>query len=356
MKKIVIFLILMVGISLCIPGICMATSGSASNESTLRTAIENATTGDTVTLTDNIVVTAPIKIRGKEITIDGNGHTISANNTWANGTGGDQSLITVIGDAKVTLKNLNLRDSKKYGVQAYDGGYVILNGVNAVNNLYGGVLANGGTVEIIDLTLGKNGEKDNVGIEVGKQNEDYEDPKIIMNGKLSSNQSKNVIWIAQNDDLDNFSVENKDDTQYKLITTDGQILVVNQANEVVYASNKSDKQVTIIDDDGVEMVIVTIKYDGKIKEMVLEKGKTINGLDLEDVKNAIDGMKFVNFLNADGTVFDEETIITENIELTAVYEEEEKDDTVKTGVDNTDVLIAVALAVISLAGLAIIRK
>ena len=61
---------------------------------------------------------------------------------------------------QLTLKDIDLNNGPKYGVQSYDGATVILNDVSITGFRYGGVLANGGTVEVIDLHLGFNGTND----------------------------------------------------------------------------------------------------------------------------------------------------------------------------------------------------
>lgn len=116
----------------------------------------------------------------------------------------------------------------------------------------------------------------------------------------------------------------------------------------------------------------------------LEEGKTLEDLDLSDVKE-VEGKNFVKFVVAGTTTeFDETKAITEDIALSAVYEDkvvtpeekpdkedtkteepsketeekeeaEEKDDTPKTGVIDVTVY-AVLTATIAVAGIAVARK
>ena len=82
-------------------------------------------------------------------------------------TGPNKTLISASVGSNVTLENLKLTSSPKYGAQAYNGGTLVLNNVDIRGCNFGGVLDNGGVVEIIDLTLGFNGTTTN-GIEMGK--------------------------------------------------------------------------------------------------------------------------------------------------------------------------------------------
>src|SRR5699024_860215 len=98
------------------------------DENSLRSAVESADSGATITLSDNITVTQPIVI-AKELTINGNGHTVTGDSSWTS-TSGNQTMFTAqLGSAKLRLQNINLKNGPKYGVQAYDGGTVILEGV-----------------------------------------------------------------------------------------------------------------------------------------------------------------------------------------------------------------------------------
>ena len=351
LKKIVFFLIIVTAL-LLVPSICKATDYTVSDEDTFRSTVESAVTGDVVKLTKDIVLTSPITITDKIITIDGNGHSISADDTWASGTQGNQSLITVSTGGNVTLKNLTLKNSKKYGVQAFDTGYVILDGVTLTNNKYGGALVNGGNLEIVDVTLGRNGEDDNVGIEISRGESAQRDPVVIMNGTLASSESENVFWIAQNDNLEKFTVENTEDSEYKLLSNGNQIFVADENNQILYASNESEKEIEISPDESIESAIITIEYDGETTQFAVNKGDKLSSLDLTEIK--------------DGVVFSENTPINEDILLVAVYKdtpkeevkepEKELDKSDKNGLENTEVVIATAMAIVALIGLVELKK
>ena len=94
------------------------------DEESLLSAIASADSGATISVQNNITVTKPIVI-AKELTIDGNGYTIVGSTEWTS-TSGNQTMFTAqLGDAKLTLKDIDLNNGPKYGVQSYDGATVI---------------------------------------------------------------------------------------------------------------------------------------------------------------------------------------------------------------------------------------
>ena len=61
---------------------------------------------------------------------------------------------------------------------------------------YGGVLVNGGNVEVRDLHLGYNGTDKNNGIEIDKGAAATNNPTLTMNGTLTSDETENVVRPA----------------------------------------------------------------------------------------------------------------------------------------------------------------
>lgn len=340
---------------LLIPGICKADNGKITTEETLKAAIQSANTASettTITLDDNIVLKEHIGITGKVI-IEGNGHTISADlNGWTGGDEGDQSLITATGSsANVTLKNLKLTNSKKYGAQSYGGATLTLDGVTVENCKFGGILANGGTVVVKNLTLGYNGETANNGIEIS--NKTANTPKLVMDGKLQSSQTENVIWIATNDGetFTTYEVENTENTTDKVYTHNGQVVVTDENNNVIFESNKNeDVTATINGESAPAIYYVTINYNGNTKKVAVEEGKTLaESINLDTIKNAVDGKTFVNFVLADGTIYDENAKVTSDLELTAQY----KDVVASENNPNTSDKILIYVSLVAISGLAL---
>ena len=210
--KMMILFISIFAILFAIPMVSNAAeTETATDESTLRSAIENVNDGGTVEIQNNITVTGPIVIQ-KELTIDGNGYTIAGSTEWTS-TSGNQTMFTAqFAAGKLTLKDIDLNNGPKYGVQAYDGATVILDNVSITGFRYGGVLVNGGNVEVRDLHLGTNGTGANNGIEIDKGAAATNNPTLTMNGTLTSDSTENVVRPAENGNLTDFTITNTEST------------------------------------------------------------------------------------------------------------------------------------------------
>lgn len=257
-KSILLFMILLSSLILG-STFCNAATVTANNEETLISAINNAANGDIIELTENIVLTKPIEITGKSITINGNGHTVTRNATNWSPNGSNGSLITAGAEGtKLSLVNITLSGAQKYGVQSYNGAYVVLNGVTLSDNGFGGVLVNAGTLEVKNVVLHKNGQTSNNGIEIAKGNgitTQDNHPVLIMNGTLSSSEKENVIYIAINDQLSTFEVKNTDSSTNKVFIKDNKVVVTDAQNNIIFESNAAPN-ITIAGSDYVENVVV----------------------------------------------------------------------------------------------------
>ena len=239
-------LIILLAVSfIIIPNISNATERTANDESTLSSAIASATDGDVINLSQDITITAPIEVAGKSITINGNNHSIIAGYT---GTSGNKTILSAVSTGSVIkLKNITLKNSPKYGVQAYDGGKVILNQVTLSNNAYGGVLVNGGVVEVINVSL--IGNKTGIEISKSKNITSNNEPTLIMNGKLTSDTADNVIYLANdpNDNTSKFIIENTDNTENKILASGNKVVVTDVNNNILYTSNETSKTIDVED-------------------------------------------------------------------------------------------------------------
>ena len=122
--KLIVFFTIIIGSLLIIPNLSNAAT-TVTDETSLNEAVNSADSGATITLQNDITVTKPIVIQ-KELTIDGNGHSVVGDNSWTS-TSGNQTMFTAqLSDGKLTLKNIKLKNGPKYGVQSYDGATVIL--------------------------------------------------------------------------------------------------------------------------------------------------------------------------------------------------------------------------------------
>ena len=341
--KFIIFLIAVFAISFFIPNFTKAAT-PVTDESSLLSAISSVGDGETITLQNNITVTAPIVIQ-KQVTIDGNGYTITGSSDWTS-TSGNQTMFTAqLAAGKLTLKNVNLQNGPKYGIQSYDGATVVLNNVSVTGFKYGGVLANGGNVEIIDLHLGYNGTTSNNGIEIAKGAAATNNPTLTMNGTLTSDSTENVVRIAENDSLTEFTITNTPNTTNKISLTDDSIVLTDKFNNVIAETAVPDK---VTGNAGDKKVIVTVIVNEQEIKFTANEGTMITAdlvsshIVLED-NQQIDGyyadanytteFNFNDPLNADTTIYAKISIV-EAIVPETKPETEEKDETPKTGVEN----------------------
>lgn len=367
MKKIInliIILFLAFAMLLILPNICKA--ATATNEETLNNAIQSAESGSTIEIQNNITLTKPITVT-KEITIDGNGYTIAGSTEWTS-TSGNQTMFTASSsNAKLTLKDIDLNNGPKYGVQAYEAGKVILNNVGITGFKYGGILVNGGYVEIIDLHLGYNGTVANNGIEIDQGTSVKNTPTLVMNGTLTSDSTENVIRPAENGYLTEFIISNTESTLNKVVIA-GDKVVLTDENDKVISETTIPEKVTPNVDESAKKVIITLINGEKTNRITVNEGETITKEQLDEYITIEEGYEVVGYFTDKDyknefdfkTKLDKDIIIyvkIEKIEETVpeTNPEQEKDDVPKTGVENYFSL-AILSIIISTAGIIYIRK
>ena len=383
--KMALFFLVLVAVLLFVPSISKAAEITADPEepdtADLVAVVNGAEDGSTITLAGDYEISNVIELRNKSITIDGDGHTISGNWDAINALQqSNKSLIVAAENCTITLVDVNLTVSPKYGAQAYNGGKLILDGVDIRNCDYGGVLNNGGIVEIRSLNLGRNGNPSNNGIEIGKGSSlaDVEiEPVLIMSGTLTSDQTENVIYIASNDELTTFEVKNELATTSDRLYVDGnKVIVTDKDNFVKFESNESDRvepttgeeyipnPVVTLDIMGMEPVVFETKIGTVFTKEALEAKVDLTGTNLQidgffidkEYKTAFD---FRGKVNGNITIYvklveagptEEPTDPSEDVK-----DEGEKDDTPKTGV-STYIGIATFAVIASLATIVVIKK
>lgn len=367
-KKIKIMLILtltMLAI-FCIPYISnAATTETATDEDSLNTAIQNVDDGGTVEIQNNITVTKPIVVQ-KKITIDGNGYTISGSTDWTS-TSGNQTMFTAqFAAGNLTLKDINLNNGPKYGIQSYDGATVILNNVSITGFRYGGVLANGGNVEIIDLHLGYNGTDANNGIEIDKGASATNNPTLTMNGTLTSDYTENVVRPAENGYLTEFTVTNTENTTNKVVIAGDKVVLTDENNNVISESSIPDSATANTDNP---KVIVTLIAGENTNKITVDEGSKITEDLLKSHITLEDNYEITGFFTDEGytnafdfnSTLDTDTTIYAKISAIEVEEpentvpEEEKDDVPKTGVQSY-IGIAVLAILFATSTIAYMRK
>ncbi len=349
-----------------------AETENATDESSLISAIQNVDDGGTVEIQNNITVTQPIVIQ-KTLTIDGNGYTISGSTDWTS-TSGNQTMFTAqFAAGKLTLKDINLNNGPKYGVQSYDGATVILNNVSITGFRYGGVLANGGNVEIIDLHLGYNGTNANNGIEIDKGSAATNNPALTMNGTLTSDSNENVVRVADNGYLTEFTITNTESTENKVVIAGDKVVLTDENNNVISETTVPE---TITPNTDAEAIVITLIHGEKTEKIATEKGTTITEVFLKEYITVEDGYEIDGFFTDDkytdkfdfSKALDTDTTIYAKISkiendsnnndnnTEETKPEEDKDDIPKTGEENYlgIAILLVLFSSISIMGL--IRK
>ena len=365
--KIVLFLTLIMLALLCIPVVSNAASTEiATDEESLITAIQNVDDGGTVEIQNNITVTKPIVIQ-KTLTIDGNGYTVAGSTDWTS-TSGNQTMFTAqFAAGKLTLKDINLNNGPKYGVQAYDGGTVILNNVSIVGFRYGGVLVNGGNVEVIDLHLGFNGTDTNNGIEIDKGASATNNPTLTMNGTLTSDVNENVVRPATNGNLTDFTITNTESTTNKVVIAGDKVVFTDKNNNVISETAIPESANPSTNDPKVVVTLIRGETSNKI---IVDKGATVTEDLLKSHIEVPDGYEIDGFftdesytnafdfntkLDDDTTIYARTAEITTEEPETPEVNEEEKDDVPKTGVQSY-LGIAILTIIASTAGIVYMKR
>ena len=365
--KIMLFLTLIMLALLCIPVVSNAASTeTATDEESLITAIHNVDDGGTVEIQNNITVTKPIVIQ-KTLTIDGNGYTVAGSTDWTS-TSGNQTMFTAqFAAGKLTLKDINLNNGPKYGVQAYDGGTVILNNVSIVGFRYGGVLVNGGNVEVIDLHLGFNGTDTNNGIEIDKGAAATNNPTLTMNGTLTSDVNENVVRPATNGNLTDFTITNTESTTNKVVIAGDKVVFTDENNNVISETAIPESANPSTNDPKVVVTLIRGETSNKI---IVDKGATVTEDLLKSHIEVPDGYEIDGFFTDESytNAFDFNTKLDDDITIyartaeikteepeTPEVNEEEKDDVPKTGVQSY-LGIAILTIIASTAGIAYMKR
>ncbi len=339
--KLILLFIAIATISLIIPNFSNAAT-LVHDEESLNSAISSADSGATITLQNDITVTKPIVI-AKELTIDGNGHNIVGSNAWTS-TSGNQTMFTAqFSAAKLTLKNINLKNGPKYGVQSYDGATVILDNVSISGFKYGGVLANGGNVEVRNLHLGYNGTGANNGIEIDKGASATNNPTLVMNGVLTSESNINVVRPAENGYLTEFTITNTPNTTNKVVIAGNKVVLTDSSDNVISETAIPDKATANAD---LQKVIVTIIANNQTNKITVNLNEKITA-DLLKSHIKLEGNEVIDGFYTDAnyaTAFDFNVPISADTSVYAKISKIEttvpetntdvKDETPKTGVEN----------------------
>ena len=367
--KLIVFFVVLIGVLIILPN-CSNAATMVNDETSLNEAISSADGGTTITLQNDITVTKPIVIQ-KELIIDGNGHNVVGDPSWTS-TSGNQTMFTAqFAEGKLTLKNINLKNGPKYGVQSYDGATAILDNVYITGFKYGGVLANGGKVEVRSLHLGYNGTGKNNGIEIDKGASATNSPTLVMNGVLTTDTNENTIYVAENGYLTDFTITNTENTTNKVVLSGNKIALTDKNNNVIAETTIPEKVTPSAD---IQKLIVSLVVNDKTykitvdngekltKEMLkshikVENGYTVQGFYADaDFKTTFD---FNNGITKDTTIFAKIEKVQQNTDNNDNKVENvqnvQKDETPKTGSENY-LGIALLTLIFSVTAIGIIRN
>ena len=366
--KLIVFFLILIGVLIILPN-CSNAATMVNDETSLNEAISSADGGTTITLQNDITVTKPIVIQ-KELIIDGNGHNVVGDPSWTS-TSGNQTMFTAqFAEGKLTLKNINLKNGPKYGVQSYDGAAVILDNVYITGFKYGGVLANGGKVEVRSLHLGYNGTGKNNGIEIDKGASATNSPTLVMNGVLTTDTNENTIYVAENGYLTDFTITNTENTTNKVVLSGNKIALTDKNNNVIAETTIPEKVTPSADIQKliVSLVVndktykITVDNGEKLTEEMLkshikvENGYTVQGFYADaDFKTKFD---FNAGITKDTTIFAKIEKVQQNVDNDNKVENVQnvqKDETPKTGSENY-LGIALLTLIFSVTAIGIVRN
>lgn len=367
--KLIVFFVVLIGVLIILPN-CSNAATMVNDETSLNEAISSADGGTTITLQNDITVTKPIVIQ-KELTIDGNGHNVVGDPSWTS-TSGNQTMFTAqFAEGKLTLKNINLKNGPKYGVQSYDGAAVILDNVYITGFKYGGVLANGGKVEVRSLHLGYNGTGKNNGIEIDKGASATNSPTLVMNGVLTTDTNENTIYVAENGYLTDFTITNTENTTNKVVLSGNKIALTDKNNNVIAETTIPEKVTPSAD---IQKLIVSLVVNDKTYKITVDNGEKLTEEMLKSHIKIENGYTVQGFYADAGfkTTFDFNNGITKDTTIFAKIEKVQqntdnndnkvenvqnvqKDETPKTGSENY-LGIALLTLIFSVTAIGIIRN
>ncbi len=264
-----------------VPTLCV-NAAEASDEQTLRDAI---TAGGDIVLTQDIKITSPIEVfndvkisskEGNTYTLDGTGMALSGKNG---------SILAA--HKTLELTNVNLKGAAKYGVQAYNGGSVVLDNVTISDCLWGAMLINGGEITIKSVTMNSNAW----GIEFGKGDRVTGTAQLVMDGTMTAtNQTEPIVVDASDFVNDKFVIENKEDSANKVVLKDNYLLVQDASGKTVATSKVLDdgltvsidgqEEVTKAPEEVEEPVVTTTTASATTTQKAIENPSTSDNLPL----------------------------------------------------------------------------
>ena len=160
--------------------------------------------GAVINLTDNIKVpkdAVDLEIEvGRNVTINGNGKTLDLNDTAQ----------FILKGKDIVVKNLDVINSYKYGINIYNSKNVLLEKVNVKNSRSHGIFVNGSTVVLRDFATSSNGAE---GIKVTRfrtlNSPSHFDSEVIVEGSSSQKESNISVVVNNLEMIDGYKQDNK---------------------------------------------------------------------------------------------------------------------------------------------------
>ncbi len=152
----------------------------------LQAAFNSASPGDTVTLGGDVTLNHEVKIN-KSLTFDGDGHTV--NGAFAKTDNDNNASVGVISTSGVTIKDLTVDGSAGtdlHGVNVYVSTNVLLDNVTLQDNGRYGMVVNGSSVTVNNITTKANGYG---GVDVDQGKNVTQKAKLIVDGVSKQNEA-----------------------------------------------------------------------------------------------------------------------------------------------------------------------
>jgi len=287
--------------------------------------------------------TSPCKTETANVTIDGG--TVKST-VFGGGEG-----ISYTGTANLTINDGNLENAWVTG-----GGS---NGHTETVNL----MINGGTISVVQSVNRGTVDEATVVVFGGEIENLYaggESPETIPGDVVNAYiKTKLRVGVAGDAKVKNMQLGSNGNDD---------LVISNEKDSVFTSEDIIVVPSTVENLKGIDKTQITVAHQIIIDEKlyIVEEGQTLKDLDEYETIIKKDGHTFKGFKDGDKE-FDVETKIDKDYVLTTVFEkvtggsgegtkEEAKDEVPKTGIDSTALTVFAAIAVISLAGLAIVKK
>ena len=202
-KKVLTALVFFVLLFVFSSGSALAADYPVTNYAELVAALGTATTGDTITIDGEIVLTDNIDLYAPQHTgliLQGiNGGTLTGNPAWPlSGNSSDYSVITIHSADNVIIRNLIFQDGGAHGINIYVSDNIFIQNVSSLNNDKAGLVVNGSTVEVENFHTAGNGWG---GANVDQGSGVTEYTELIVDSTSTFAETPQV-WLDQPDETD----------------------------------------------------------------------------------------------------------------------------------------------------------